>query len=514
MRFKRAWFRALVRRRIAVILLLMLQLLFICYVISSETLLAEIIRVLLRIASVFIALHVVFQKDKGAYKVAWISLTLVFPLFGSALYLLCYFQSSTRRFRAAIAQIQLNTKKLYHLPVPVSEQTAKADLYPYSTQKQYLQDYAGFPAYDQTDVQYYSPGEAFWEPFLLELRKAQSYIFMEYFILDSGLLWDSILEILIEKASKGVEVRIIYDDIGCFLTLPSNFAKQMEQHGIKCVAFNRFRPFLSTTQNNRDHRKISSIDGKVAFTGGLNLADEYVNKYEKHGYWKDSAVKVDGKAAWSLTLMFLEMWELCCQTHECFADFYPADGYPQRIGSYGYVQPYADSPMDDENVCEHVYMQILNQAKDYVYITTPYLIIDGSMVSALCLAAKSGVDVRIITPQVWDKTLIHMTTRSYYRELTQSGVKIYEYTGGFIHSKTFVSDDRVASVGTANLDFRSLYLHFECGIWMCDNRAVLQLKQDFLDTVEVSQEISFEDCKVSLIKRLFQTILRLFAPLM
>ena len=514
MRFKRTWFRTLLRRRIAVILLLMLQILFICYVIGSETIVAEIIRVLLRVASGFIALHVVFQKDKGAYKVAWISLTLLFPLFGSVLYLLCYFQSSTRRFRAAIAQIQQDTKKLYHLPVPVSEQTAQADLFPYATQKQYLQNYAGFPAYDQTDVQYYSPGETFWLPFLSELRKAQSYIFMEYFILDSGLLWDSVLEILIEKASNGVEVRIIYDDIGCFLTLPSNFAKQLEQHGIKCVAFNRFRPFLSTTQNNRDHRKITSIDGKVAFTGGLNLADEYVNLYEKHGYWKDCAVKVEGKAAWSLTLMFLEMWELCCRTHECFADFYPADGYPQREETHGYVQPYADSPLDDENVCEHVYLQILNQAKDYVYITTPYLIVDGSMVSALCLAAKSGVDVRIITPQVWDKALIHMTTRSYYRELMQGGVKIYEYTGGFIHSKTFVSDDRVASVGTANLDFRSLYLHFECGVWMCDNRAVLQLKQDFLDTIAASQEITFDDCKAGPIKKVFQNILRLFAPLM
>ncbi|MGN0593414.1 MAG: cardiolipin synthase [Ruminococcus sp.] len=514
MRFKRAWFRALVRRRVAVILLLVLQVLFICYVINSETTAAEIIRVLLRAASGFIALHVVCQKDKGAHKVAWISLTLLFPLFGSVLYLLCYFQSSTRHFRTAIAQIKQDTKMLYHRPGSVSAQKSQADLFPYSTQKQYIQDYAGFPAYDQSDVQYYSPGEMFWAPFLYELRKAQSYIFMEYFILDPGLLWDSVLEILIEKASCGVDVRIIYDDIGCFLTLPSNFAKQMAQYGIKCVAFNPFRPFLSTSQNNRDHRKITAIDGTVAFTGGLNLADEYVNLYEKHGYWKDCAVKVEGKAAWSLTLMFLEMWELCCKTHECFADFYPADGYPQRKDTSGYVQPYADSPLDDENVCEHVYMQILNQAKEYVYITTPYLIVDGSMVSALCLAAKSGVDVRIITPQVWDKALIHMTTRSYYRELTQGGVKIYEYTGGFIHSKTFVSDDRVASVGTANLDFRSLYLHFECGIWMCDKHAVMKMKQDFLDTVDVSHEITFEDCKANPIKRAFQSVLRLFAPLM
>ena len=247
-------------------------------------------------------------------------------------------------------------------------------------------------------------------------------------------------------------------------------------------------------QNNRDHRKIVSIDGKVAFTGGINLADEYINAVEKHGHWKDASIMVTGRAAWSFTLMFLQMWEICIGTDEDYILYYPWKDSPCPVQSDGFVQPYADSPMDKENVGEHVYMQIINNAKKCVYINTPYLIIDDSMVSALCLAAKSGVDVRIVTPHIWDKKLVHMTTRSYYRELISAGVKIYEYSKGFIHSKTFVSDDRVGTVGTTNLDFRSLYLHFECGTLLIDNRAVMEIKEEFLKTLEICQPVTLEEC--------------------
>lgn len=249
--------------------------------------------------------------------------------------------------------------------------------------------------------------------------------------------------------------------------------------------------------------------------GGINLADEYINLFEKHGYWKDAALKVEGKAAWSLTLMFLEMWELSTGTPDPPDLFYHLKPEQPAIQpTDGFVQPYADSPMDEENVGEHVYLQILNSARDYVYITTPYLIVDDSIVSALCLAAKSGIDVRIITPHIWDKKLIHMTTRSYYRELIQNGVKIYEYSQGFIHAKTFVSDDKSATVGTTNLDFRSLYLHFECGVWMAASRTVLQIKQDFEETLKDCQQIRLEDCQSRWYTRLLQDVLRLFAPLM
>lgn len=327
-------------------------------------------------------------------------------------------------------------------------------------------------------------------------------------------MWNNILEILKQKAAQGVLVRLIYDDMGCFLTLPKDYPAQLRKCGIQCVVFNPFRPLLSAKQNNRDHRKIAVIDGKVAFTGGINLADEYINAIEKHGHWKDAAIMLEGRAAWSFTLIFLQMWELCTHTGESYADYYPWKKQDCPITASGFVQPYADSPMDTEHVGEHVYLQILNNAKEYVYINTPYLIVDDSMLSALCLAAKSGVDVRIVTPHRWDKWLVHMTTRSYYRELIKSGVKIYEYTCGFIHSKTFVSDDRTATVGTTNLDFRSLYLHFECGTLLFDNTAVIEVKEDFLNTLTICQQVSKKDCKTNIVTRLFQNILRLFAPLM
>lgn len=510
---RRAWYRELLRRRIFVTALLVLQALFIYYVVSSDGPAAEFLRVLLRVLSAAIVLYVISHRGKSASKTAWVFLILLFPLFGGAFYLLYHFQSSTKWFRKAIAEIEHESRPLYFLPGDTRQQAERVA--PQCTaQIRYLQEFAGFPIFDATDTRYFSPGEAFIGPFLAQLRKAEKYIFLEYFIVQEGVMWDAILDILREKVTQGVEVRLLYDDIGCFMTLPKNYSKQMQHYGIKCNVFNPFRPVLSVTQNNRDHRKIASIDGKVAFTGGLNLADEYINAIEKYGYWKDSAIMVEGKAAWSLTLMFLEMWELCTREKEDFGQFYPWKGSCCPIKAVGFVQPYADSPMDDENVGEHVYIQILNHAKDYVYITTPYLIVDDSMVSALCLAAKSGVDVRIITPHIWDKALIHMTTRSYYRELIQGGVKIYEYSKGFIHAKTFVSDDQTATVGTTNLDFRSLYLHFECGVWLHGTDTIPQIKENFLNTLEECQQISLEDCKGNPFLRAAQTVLRLVAPLL
>ena len=327
-------------------------------------------------------------------------------------------------------------------------------------------------------------------------------------------MWDSILSILKEKASRGVKVRLIYDDIGCFLLLPQNYPQQLRQFGIECVLFNPFRPFLTAKQNNRDHRKIISIDGKVAYTGGINLADEYINAIEKHGHWKDAGILMEGKAAWSFTLMFLEMWQVCTGQRENIRVYYPWLEQPCTVSGEGFVQPYADSPLDTENVGEHVYLQILNQAQNYVYINTPYLIVDDSMVSALALAAKRGVDVRIITPHRWDKWVIHMTTRSYYRDLVRAGVRVYEYEKGFMHAKTFVCDDRVATVGTTNLDFRSLYLHFECGALLFDGPVIRDIKQDFLTTLPTCRPILEEQCRSNFLVHLFQEVLRLFAPLM
>ena len=326
-------------------------------------------------------------------------------------------------------------------------------------------------------------------------------------------MWNAILGVLKEKAAKGVDVRLLYDDMGCFLLLPCNYPQTLEKMGIKCQVFNKFRPILSSLQNNRDHRKIAVIDGNVAFTGGINLSDEYINAKEKHGHWKDASIMVKGEAAWSFAVMFLEMWNLSAKAEENILPMKP-DFSNNSPDFDGYIQPYFDSPMDNENVGEHVYMHIITNAKKYLYINTPYLIVDDSMLSALILAAKSGVDVRIVTPHIWDKWAVHMTTRSYYRDLINAGVKVYEYKEGFIHSKTFLCDDMIGTVGTTNMDFRSFYMHFECGVCIYKSHVLEEMKTDFLVTLKKCSKMTLKDCENNAAMVLFQEILRIFAPLM
>lgn len=521
---KRKWYGVILRRRLVVALLILVQLAFIIFAVITWSRYYTIVRSVLTVVSLIVSLCVLTRRGKGAYKMTWIFVILLVPLFGGLFYLFIHMQSSSKRFNRRQSELSEATRPLLGLGDVADEafrDAAQAE--PLClTQIRYLRDFAGFPIYPDTQVEYLSPGEEKFDCLLCELKKAKRYIFLEYFIIQEGLMWDTILDILRQKVAEGVEVRVMYDDVGCFLTLPKNYAETLRSYGIKCTVFNPFRPVLSTLQNNRDHRKIVSIDGVVAFTGGVNLADEYINARKRFGHWKDASVVLRGPAAWSMTLMFLEMWSLTsrpgkknCQIDENFSDYVPTfPPTPAHDTGLGFVQPYCDSPMDFENVGEHVYLHILDHARDYVYISTPYLIVDDSMVSALTLAAKSGVDVRIITPHTPDKRLVHSTTRSFYRDLIASGVHIYEYSKGFIHSKTFVSDDRVATVGTTNLDFRSLYTNFECGTCLYGCPAVGQLKQDYLKTLEECQEITLDACKDNFIVRVWNSILRLCAPLM
>lgn len=507
------WLWQMIRRRFFVIALLALQLGVIIYTLVSGSVASEMLGRILRIISLLVCLYIISKKGPGAYKLTWIFMILLFPVFGGLLYLLFAFQSTTRIFTRKAAHAEAKAKGLLRLD-PSGYSKLTAQLPQHTAQAKYLQHYAGFPVYTDTETKYLSPGEVKFKYLLRELKKAKKYIFLEYFIVEEGVMWDAVLEILKEKARQGVEVRLMYDDLGCFLLLPKDYPEQMEALGIQCRIFNRFKPVLTSMQNNRDHRKIAVIDGKVAFTGGVNLADEYINEIQRFGHWKDASVMLRGKAAWSFALMFLQMWELAGEGDEDYSKFYPWGSEPCPIKAEGYVQPYADSPMDKENVGEHVYLQIIQQARQYLYINTPYLMIDEAMMSALCLAAKSGVDVRIVTPHKPDKWYVHITTRSYYRDLLAAGVRVYEYSKGFIHSKTFVSDDTIATVGTTNLDYRSLYLSFECGAVMYRTRAVGQVKEDFLNTLSVCHEIGEKDCQCGILKGLFQDILRLFAPLM
>ena len=510
---KNRWFYKLFRRRLIVSVLIVLQAAFLIWLVASGSALSQGLNSALRIMSLLAVLYIVSKDGTGSFKTLWVFLILSFPIFGGLMYVFIKAQGPTRRLQGTIRAAKESTAAHYALP-GTEDTAAREATGSYYPQVRYLRDTAGFPVYGGTQTRYFCPGEDFLAALLQDLEQAEHYIFLEYFLIQYGVMWDSILEVLRRKAAAGVQVRILYDDLGCFFLLPADFPKQMEKLGIECAVFNPFRPMLTTKQNNRNHRKIAVIDGKVAYTGGINLADEYVNAYPKFGHWKDSAVRLEGKAAWSFTLMYLEMWQTCGKPREDVASIYPWQDGPCPIADDGLVLPYCDSPVDGEKVSEQVYMQILNQAQDYVYINTPYLIIDDSMASALCLAAKRGVDVRIVTPHRWDKWAIHMTTRSYYRELIQAGVKVYEYSDGFIHAKSFVSDDRIATVGTANLDYRSLYHHFECGVWMYGSRAVAELKADFDRTLTHCQQVTLDTCSKNPMMILFQEVLRLFAPLL
>ena len=376
-----------------------------------------------------------------------------------------------------------------------------------------MSNYGGYPIYKNTRVTYFPQGEDKFAELLIQLDKAEKFIFMEYFIIEEGEMWGAVLEILKKKAAEGVEVRVMYDGMCSVVLLPYGYPKQLEKFGIKCKMFAPVIPVLTTSQNNRDHRKIVSIDGKVAFTGGVNLSDEYINRKVLYGHWKDTAVMLEGDAAKSMTMMFLQMWNITEKTEDIYADYIP--DIPEIPDADGYVMPYADSPLDGMNVGEQVYLDILNTAERYVHIMTPYLILDNEMITALTHAAMRGIDVKLILPHIPDKKYAYMLARSHYKELIEGGVKIFEYEPGFVHAKVFVSDDRKAVVGSINLDFRSLYLHFECAAFMYKCSEIAAIEGDYRKTLKKCIRIDMENIrKYPIGKKLLGSCLRLIAPLM
>lgn len=468
----------------------------------------------IRVLAVLVVLVIVNKWVNPANKLSWAFLILVSPVLGLLVYFLFGRSGLTRGTQKKMDAV--NREITVHLKRDEAAEEAlrEQDLSVYN-QSRYINDYAGFPLYRNTATRYYECGEDMFPDMLKALRSAEHFIFLEYFIIEEGYMFRAIEDVLEQKIKEGVEVRLIYDDVGCVSTLPPNYYKKLQAKGIKCAAFNPFRPIISVIMNNRDHRKIFVVDGKVGFTGGINLADEYINKVRRFGYWKDTGIRIEGEAVWNLTTMFLEMWNYIVHSTEDYTVFKPSVYQTAPFENDGFVQPYGDSPLDHENVGENIYLNIIGRAKEYVYIFTPYLIIDNEMMTALCNAAKSGVDVRIVTPGVPDKKMVFLMTQSYYVPLLESGVKIYQYTPGFIHAKCFVCDDEIATVGSVNLDFRSLYLHFECGVWMYRSKAVMQVKEDCLKTFACSEEITLEFCsKRNIFVRMLQSVMRLFAPLL
>jgi len=457
---------------------------------------------------------VLVKRDKATgYKLIWIIIIMGIPMMGGILYVIFGNNRPTRRIAAHVKEHAIIAKLLDEDDMPSSyEQELGCDRM--AGIMQYIRRTSSYHPYENTKAMYYPMGEDMFEDMLVELKKAERFIFLEYFIISKSYMWDSIKEILLEKAAQGVDVRLIFDDIGSLRLFTRQYVRELRKSGIKIIRFNPIVPFISPFMNNRNHRKILAIDGHIGFCGGMNIADEYINRVKRFGLWKDTGIKLTGEAAWSYTLMFIETWDTFCKSDERIDDYiaykpitevsHPPDGL---------IVPYGDTPLDSERLGENVYVDILNQAKEYCYIFTPYLIISEKMIYALQMAAKRGVDVCIITPCVPDKKIVHRLTRSYYRYLLQAGVRIYEYTPGFLHAKSFVCDDAIAVVGTINLDYRSLYLHFECATLLYKSSIIKDIKADADAVISVSQKIELSPNR-HYHREFFDAILHLFAPLM
>lgn len=473
------------------------------------------ISIVINVLAVLLVLGIVGERNSPSLKIPWIILIIALPLIGVLLYIAIGRNFGIRFMRKRYEKLDRELLPLLPENTLVQEAVERRDPQ-VASQTKYIHTQSGYPVYRNTEVIFYPDAAEGMAAQLKALKKAERFIFMEYHAIEASPSFGKLHDILKERAAAGVEVRIFYDYVGSMGFINNKFVELMEADGIRCRVFNPVMPFLNLFMNNRDHRKITVIDGKVGFTGGYNLADEYFHITEPYGYWLDTGVRLEGEAVRSLTIAFLENWNAIRNDDVDDVDYSPyLPKYSYVTPNAEFVQPFADQPLDDELVGENVYMNILRGASKYAYFTTPYLIITDEMTRAFSLAAKSGVDVRIITPGIPDKKLIYAVTRSYYAQLVQSGVRIYEFTPGFCHAKQCVSDDKVAFCGTINLDYRSLYHHFENGVLLYNCASIKDMKKQFDELFPQCREVT-EQYKTgrSAALRLWQLVLRLFAPLM
>ena len=445
------------------------------------------------ILGIVVSILIFIRDDASEYKLSWIILIMVVPFFGTSMYFIfgnkkkgLVQEKRMRKFQELSAQHMIDA---YPKALEAEEVLDQEDV----KLSRYVSGLSESRVFGNTTVQYFPLGDPGFPVIVEELEKARKFILMEYFIYQKGVFWDTVLDVLKRKVAEGVDVMLMYDDMGSIGTLPRNYYKELRGYGIKAVAFNPVRPRLNPKLNYRDHRKVCIIDGNVAISGGLNMADEYINKSVRFGHWKDNCFVLRGDGVWNYTFMFLQLWSYSAPEEYHVDDFGPY--MPTEIPSAGdgYIQSFGDSPLDEFTVAENVYISLINSARRYVWISTPYLILDSSMANALILASRSGVDVRIITPSIPDKKTVYAHTRANYRRLLVNGVRIYEYVPGFIHSKMFVVDDCTAIVGTANMDFRSFFLHFESGTIFYGGTTVGEVKADFNGTFDKCKEITYKE---------------------
>ena len=505
-------------RTLAIILLFLEIAIIALLVVYLQEWLAEI-KAIMSILAIIVALFIFNNKSSTSYKLFWLIMIIILPVFGSVAYILFANKKFTKHEKKSMRPSTQALKR-----ANASEDSGnilksidrEKDPNAYFFGK-YLNDYSHNGIFENTKVSYYPWGEDAWAVMLEKMKEAKHYLFLEYFIIEEGKMWNAMRDIMIEKAKEGVDVRLLYDDLGCMSTLPPAYYKKMRKAGIKCYAVNKIRPFLDIRMNNRDHRKIMVIDGHTGFTGGINLADEYINEKERFGKWKDNAVMLEGDGVFGLTSLYLSHWSMIDKKHQ-ITDFSPylPNVYIKEKGKIdrpsGYVAPYGSLPFVYETVGETVYIDLILKAKKYIYITTPYLILGEELENALCKAAKGGVKIKLLTPHIPDKKTVFDLTRSYYRRLTESGVEVYEYTPGFVHAKTFVVDGEMATVGTINLDYRSLYLHMENGCFMYKCECIKDIEKDMIETFAQSERITYEMIKSSPVsKRVWRFFLRLFS---
>ena len=467
------------------------------------------ISLLTSILSATVVLRLYSRDTTAAMKMPWIMLIMAFPVMGLSLYLLIvvFGDPGKRGKRLRTIREKLDAFLPQQKEIPEDTEIGLAN------QHRYLLRHTGSPLYRNTDVRYFAEANKAFEAMKEDLEKAERFIFMEYFIVSDGSAFREIQEILERKAEQGVDVRLMYDDVGSIGYVNFRFARELNQAGIRCQVFNPALPVLNLFMNHRDHRKITVIDGKVGYTGGYNLSDEYFDRTRPYGKWKDTGLRLEGEAVQSLTASFLEMWISSQREEEDVSSFLSVrHSLPEASGN---VQPYRDDPLSSERAAENVYLNMVGSARDYLWFITPYMIITDEMARSLSLAAKRGVDVRIITPGIPDKKVVYAVTRSYYAGLTAQGVRIFEYIPGFCHAKQCLCDGKIASVGTSNLDYRSLYLHYENNVLFSECPAVKQVEADFLDLFEQCEEVTekYRKGRKGILK-LWQCILRLFAPMM
>lgn len=450
---------------------------------------------------VFFAVLVINSKTNAGYKIAWIILLLGVPIFGVSLYVTLSGRILTRLKRRKMLKITDSIKDKLSSNVEIEDAGVRK-------QSKYITGFSYSPPVKNTSCKYFDSGQAFFESLLEDIKSAKETIYLEFFIISTGYLWDEIKKQLIFKVKQGVDVRIIYDDMGCLDKLSKKEIDGLIKEGIRIKPFNLFLPILDLAINNRDHRKICVVDSKIAYTGGINIGDEYVNRKERFGYWKDSGIALYGEGAYSFYVFFLSMWEHITKERAIFKK-----SVYEELNS-GIFQPYVDSPIDFEPVGENVYINMISNAKKSVYISTPYFVVDDEMLRAITNAAKSGVKVKIILPGIPDKKVVNQVTKSYYQRLIESGVKVYEYKKGFNHSKIVIIDEELATIGSVNFDYRSFYLSFECGVFMYKSEVINDILLDYNTMLTESIQISTEGARTSFLTRIFRAILQAISPML